>query len=87
MKSIPKKFKNWSKIFLKWESWVNKNNISKLDACINHALLNNCIDKIIIGVKDIEELKQILKIKKLKNIIIPKFYSKKTDFLINPSKW
>lgn len=87
LKYIPKKFEKWESLFLKWEHWINKSNISKLDACISHVLSNNCIDKIIVGVKDIEELKQILRLRKLKKIKPPKFYSKSKDILINPSKW
>ena len=87
LKYIPKKFEKWESLFLKWEHWINKSNIYKLYECISYVLYNNCIDKIIVGVKDLEELKQILRLRKLKKIKPPKFYSKSKDILINPSKW
>jgi len=32
---IDKKFRNWKNIFLKWDEWANKQNLTKLSACIN----------------------------------------------------
>ena len=86
-KKIPKYFKKWKRIFLSWEKWCEKKNISKLQSCLNFVSSYKKIDKVIIGVADEKELIQILKcIKK-----ISKNYPKKIFLndikLIDPRKW
>ena len=86
-KKIPKYFKKWKRIFLSWERWCEKKNISKLQSCLNFISSYKKIDKVIIGVADEKQLIQILKcIKK-----VSKNYPKKIFLndikLIDPRKW
>ncbi len=83
--TIPSKFSKWRNMFDRWEEWIKLNKVSKLEACINFVINDRNIDKIIIGVKDIKELKDILKTRKNKKEY-PSFFFK-NDNLINPSKW
>ena len=65
---------------------MNKCNVSNLEGCINFVLRNKYIDKVLIGVDHVDQLKQILEVKKNKKIIFPQFVIKNQE-LINPSKW
>ena len=83
---LPKYFLKWKKILNKFNNQMNKCNVSNLEGCINFVLRNKYIDKVLIGVDHVDQLKQILKVKKNKKIIFPQFVIKNQE-LINPSKW
>ena len=83
---IPKYFHRWSKLFKIWDNWIKKNNISRLEACLSFINIQKEIDKIVIGIDNSQQLKQILKIKPKVNLGFPNIncIDKK---LINPSFW
>ena len=64
--NIPKKFKSKNKYFDNFFYWLKKNNLSNLDSCLNFAFSRKKIDKLIIGVDNIDQLKKILNYKKSK---------------------
>lgn len=85
---IPSKFKRWS---LKWNKWnlkLEQQGISALSACVNYPLSLKKIDRIIIGVDNVSQLKKIITASKIK---IPKidwsFMQSNDLMLINPSNW
>ncbi len=82
--SLPKYFLKWKKIFKKWDYWHTKNNVDKLTSCINFIDSVRFIDKIIIGINDINQLKEILRVKKSK---YPKKILSKNKKLIKPYLW
>ena len=60
--------------------------ISNLNGCLNFILKNNNIDKILVGVDNINQLKEIINTKLNKKIKFP-IINIKNEKLINPSKW
>tara|TARA_Y100000589_G_C27095637_1_gene605807 strand:+ start:66 stop:965 length:900 start_codon:yes stop_codon:yes gene_type:complete len=81
-------FQTWKDLFEKWESWIRKNNISKIEACISYVLQNKYIDKIILGIDSQEHLQEILEIfKKSNHIEIPNLFSCEDQKLTNPLNW
>lgn len=86
LNQIPNKFKKWKKIFLEWERWTEKNKLSKLEACLSFVFCNKFIDKVVIGVKEVKQLKEILNTKLQKKIIFPVFQIRDKN-LIKPYKW
>lgn len=82
---LPKKFRN-NKFFKEWFSWLKMKNYNALDASLSFIKEINHIDKIVIGVDNLDQLKKIFKSykKKLKYKFI-KF--KQIQILRNPSKW
>ena len=79
--------KKWKRIFLSWEKWCEKKNISKLQSCLNFVSSYKKIDKVIIGVADEKELIQILKcIKKISKNYPKKIFSNDIK-LIDSRKW
>ena len=82
LKENIKKFKN---NFKKWNNFVKKSGLKPFDICINYALSQN-FDKIIFGINDHKQLKEIVNCRN-KKIIIPKNISTNNKFLINPYYW
>ena len=92
LNKIPKKFSLWKKISYGWENYLIKKNISKLEYCLD--FINNVpeVDKIVVGLNNLNQLKETLNIlKKIKNknkkIINFKFIYKNSTKLIDPRKW
>ena len=64
--NLPNKLKKLKKLIIIWKKWLEVNKIDPIDACLNHALQNKKIDKIVIGFDSIDNFKEILKYKKKK---------------------
>lgn len=81
-------FKKWDVLFERWESWIIKNDISKIEACVSYVLQNKYIDKIILGIDTKEHLQEILEIfKKSNHKEIPNLFSCEDQKLTNPLNW
>ncbi|MAL65537.1 MAG: hypothetical protein CMF94_05485 [Candidatus Marinimicrobia bacterium] len=86
---IKKEFYKYKKFILKFEKWIKKKNISKIEACINHVFSSKIIDKIIVGLttySQFEELTKILNNKKNNAAKIPKFKNINSG-LLDPRTW
>ena len=82
---LPKKFKN-NKFLLDWFDWLETKNYNPLDASLSFIKKIKHIDKIVIGIDNLFQLKDIVKSyeKKLSYNFI-KF--KQSSILRNPTKW
>lgn len=82
-------FKKWIKLFNFYENQTKLKKIDKLMYCLNFVLQNKKIDKIIIGVQSLNEIKKIfdLKIIRGKSLRYNNLISSDDENLINPSKW
>lgn len=80
-----KYFNKWHNQFFRWFQNLKKNNISSIDYCIND-ILNYDFDKIIIGVDNYENLRDIINFKNIKKK--KKIRLKINDLkLIDPRNW
>ena len=61
---LHRKFTKWSEIFRFYKFWLKANNLKKLDVCWNYVRNIKEIDRIVIGLNNLQQLKQILNIKK-----------------------
>lgn len=85
---LPKYFKQWNNLWIKWHRWLEKNQLSSLEACLGYILTIPNIDKIIFGVNNFSQLKSIINvINKKKLVHVPKHFSIYNQKLINPSNW
>ena len=84
--SIPNKFKKYKKYFMHWERYCQKNNFSKVQACLNFVDNISFVKKIVIGFKSKKELEEIINFKRKK---IKRFFllPKIPKILINPNLW
>ena len=86
-KSVYKKFyfKKWQKLFFNWFQNLENNNISPIDYCLSD-LLNFDFDKIIIGINNSENLKEIINFKTIRKNKMINFNISDTK-LIDPRNW
>ena len=74
-----------------WDYWFSKlkeNNLNPIEACLSYPMSLADVDRIVIGVNDLDQLKIIIKLAKSKivNQDFPSMISN-DNLLINPSKW
>ncbi len=81
---LPKYFLKWKKLFKQWDDWHVKKNTNKLNSCINFIDNIKFIDKVIIGINHLNQLKEILSVKKSD---YPKKILSKNQKLIKPYLW
>lgn len=81
-----RKFSKWKKFFKKFDDQIQHYKISNLDWCLNFIEKNKYINKILLGVDNIDQLREICSFKNNGKIKFPKMYVK-DEKLINPSKW
>mgnify|MGYP001382230302 CR=1 FL=1 len=82
---IPLKFKKWSNIFLDWHNWLKKNNINAVQGCLSFINSIDGIDKVIVGIENVSQLKELINYSNNKDIKnFPDLFSNDID-LIDPS--
>jgi aryl-alcohol dehydrogenase-like predicted oxidoreductase len=86
-KNRPDKFKRWSNLWKIWHEWLNDNQITALEATIRHAMSIPEISKVLVGVDNKDQLKEIII---ASNGILPNIPTElhTNDInLLNPSNW
>lgn len=86
-KSLPDRFKRWETLWNKWHGWLSEANISPLQACLGYVLSELEIDRVIIGVDSLDQLKEILDATKYIAAEIPEYLYCRDIDLINPARW
>ena len=83
----PEKFNGWNDLWLKWDCWLEENNITALEASIRYVLSIPEISKVIIGVDSTSQLKEIISAANGKLPLIPSELFSNDVSLLNPSNW
>ena len=81
------KFIKWKQIWEKYHEWLAFSNLSPIEACISHVSSYECISKLVIGINNLSQLKEIILAAKKKSIRAPKSILSTDNKLINPSLW
>ena len=85
---IPKNLNKWSKVLEKWSLELKKNDLSASEVCLLYPLSLPEIDRVIVGVDNANQLKEIVKISKSQQSKIDwSFMISNDQMLINPSNW
>ena len=82
---IPIKLRKFENQFKKWNNFVKNSDLKPLDICLNYVLSRD-FDKVIVGINNHKQFKEILNCKNRK-IKIPESISTNKKFLINPYNW
>lgn len=80
-------FKNWKKLFLRWDNWNNDYQSKKVEACLNFFKNLKYVDKLVIGVSSIQEIQEIISILKNKKKSFPKKIFSNSKELLEPRLW
>ena len=88
--SLKKQFLPWKNLFLSWNNYCIKYQMSKLQAATNFIFNNNIVRKVIVGFANIGQFDEFLSLRMSKNKKIPIFKVKKQkniEKLIKPYNW
>ena len=83
----PEYFLKWKDNFDLFEQWLVKNKLSALEACIRFVKSFNEVDSAIVGVQDLEQLKQIVSINNKKKGLLAKNLRIDDPKIIDPTNW
>lgn len=85
--TIPAKFSQWTNLFQIWHNWLVSNNFSAVQASLAFPLSFPEIDRVVVGVDSVGQLKQIIEATtKSINLEFPDMQSNEEN-LINPANW
>ena len=86
--SLPEYFlKQWPTHFDAWYEFLSGNKANALEVALKFALQQDWIDKIVIGVDSVSQLKALVKIEKSSVLTAFPLLCSNDPNLINPSKW
>jgi aryl-alcohol dehydrogenase-like predicted oxidoreductase len=85
--AIPEKFKYWEPLWGTWHNWLRVNRVSAVEACIAFLQSFPQITKIVVGVDNPEQLKQLIMAANLDFRSEWPLMSSDDENLINPSCW
>ena len=84
---LPPIMKKLNKYWIIWESWLKKNKLSPLQACLSYVLNQRQLDGVVVGYDNKDQLNQILKLNKKKNKFPAPDIKIKNIKLIDPRRW
>lgn len=83
----PHKFDRWDSIWRTWSHWLEDNGMNPLEACIRYALSIQVVDRVIVGVDSVGQLRQILTAAVGTLGSLPKWPEPIDRVLLNPASW
>jgi aryl-alcohol dehydrogenase-like predicted oxidoreductase len=83
----PAKFNRWHLVWQEWSNWLAVNGLSPLQACIRYAVAQEYVDRVIVGVDSVVQLKEISFAMQGDLFNLPDFPVLEDERLINPSAW
>jgi aryl-alcohol dehydrogenase-like predicted oxidoreductase len=86
IKFIKKNIK-FKQILTKWDYWIKRKKISKLEACIKFINQINFLDKFIIGINNKIQLEEILIVNNQDKIYFPQYLKCSKKEIIDPRYW
>jgi len=88
LENIDSYFYKWRELLNNFDQWAHESGLSRVEACVNFALSQKEIDKVIVGVLTDNQLKEIIFASEKKyNIKIPGYFELNDKKLINPTYW
>jgi len=82
-----KYFKNWKKLFLRWDNWNNDCQRKKVETCLNFLKNLKYVDKLVVGVSNTQELQEIINVIKNKKKSFPRNIFSSSKKLLEPRLW
>ena len=83
----PKVFDQWSDHWHLWDRWLKQNQLTPLQVALAFPLVNNKVNKVIVGIDNCVQLKEILEGVDTSIKDFPEELSITDEQLINPSNW
>jgi aryl-alcohol dehydrogenase-like predicted oxidoreductase len=83
----PSKFNRWADVWKVWDSWLARERLSPVQACMRYATNLPAIDRVVLGVDTVKQLNQTVEAAGGELVSLPDFNSLLDDRLINPASW
>ena len=85
---IPFQFNRWSNIWDQWFLELKKKNLDPIEVCLSYPMSLPEVDRIVIGVNNLDQLKKLIKLSKSKILNHDfSFMISNDNLLINPTNW
>jgi aryl-alcohol dehydrogenase-like predicted oxidoreductase/RimJ/RimL family protein N-acetyltransferase len=81
------KFGRWEALWKSLEQWLMESKITSIQACLGFVLANSYIDKVLVGVDTVKQLKEIISGAEPLALDVPDLFSSDDTDLVNPSRW
>lgn len=83
----PDKFRHWENLWQEWDRWLAATGLTPLQACLRYAVMQPTVDKVVVGVDTLNQLKQIVNATHGVLTELPEFAAFVNESLINPACW
>lgn len=83
----PRYFVKWAALWERYDKWLLENKINRLSACLNYIYQHEAVNKILIGIENIKQLKMIVDQRQEGGLVFPEDISSNNPDLLNPSRW
>lgn len=83
----PAAFSRWQPLWQHWHGWLHEQSMPALQACLGFVLAHAAIERVVVGVDSIEQLKEILTSAAAPAAVPPAALMSLDPDLINPSRW
>lgn len=84
----PQKFGRWQSLWSEWDRWLDEVGLTPLQACLRFAHTVDGVDKIVVGVDSVVQLREILAASTGGPLTSTPSWPRQIDIdLINPSRW
>jgi aryl-alcohol dehydrogenase-like predicted oxidoreductase len=83
----PQKFELWSDLWLRWQTWLDSENLTPLQAALGFVQSQPKVDRVVVGVDNCRQLQEIIDVAQLSALHPPSDLSTSCEDLINPSRW
>jgi len=83
----PQKFNLWAALWTNWDKWLEVNNLTPLQACLQYVLSFSEINRVIVGVDSVNQLEDIIRACNSSKLKVPKNIHCSDVNLVNPSRW
>jgi aryl-alcohol dehydrogenase-like predicted oxidoreductase len=83
----PPYFRRWQRLWDEWDTWLEQNGTTALDACIAFVASFQEVDRFVIGVDSSTQLEQLLSVRSAGIEAPPDSIASAEPDLVNPSRW
>jgi aryl-alcohol dehydrogenase-like predicted oxidoreductase len=83
----PEKFNRWQDVWSEWDRWLTETGLSPLEACLQYIHSVEEVDRVVIGVDNVIQLKEILAVETKPLDTLPIWPQNIDVDLVNPAHW
>jgi aryl-alcohol dehydrogenase-like predicted oxidoreductase len=83
----PKNFDRWHPLWQRWDEWLLSNTITPLEACLRYAMSISEVDRVVVGIESLEQLKEIMIALDGGLPTLPNWDMPIDEDLLNPTRW